>query len=141
MRFLSALLAFILPVWCCAELVVPIRTVDEYVNIRLMPDSKTEIVGHLNQGESAALVGTKDGWHEVVLEGDATGYISEEWTVVLDENAVIEWFQPVVEEVVDAEPIEPEPEPEPEPELEAEVESEAESESAAEPEIKPEAGT
>jgi len=123
MRFLLVLLALILPAWCCAELVVPIRTVDEYVNIRLMPDSKTEIVGHLNQGESAALVGTQDGWHEVVLEGDATGYISEEWTVVLDENAVIEWFQPVVEEAVDAEIIEPEPEP------------------AAEPEIEPEAGT
>ncbi len=126
MRFLSALLAFILPVWCCAELVVPIRTVDEYVNIRLMPDSKTEIVGHLNQGESVALVGTKDDWHEVVLEGDATGYISADWTVVLDENAVIEWFQPVVEEAVDAELIEPE--------------LDAEPESAAEPEIEPEAG-
>jgi hypothetical protein len=89
-----------------------------------MPDSKTEIVGHLNQGESAALVGTKDGWHEVVLEGDATGYISEEWTVVLDENAVIEWFQPVVEEAADEEVIEPE--------------LDAEPESAAEPEIEPE---
>ncbi len=139
MRFLSALLAFILPVWCCAELVVPIRTVDEYVNIRLMPDSKTEIVGRLNQGESAALVGTQDGWHEVVLEGDATGYISADWTVVLDENAVIEWFQPVVEEAADEELIEPEPE------LKAEVESEdepeAEPESASELEIEPEAGT
>ncbi len=131
MRFLSALLAFILPVWCCAELVVPIRTVDEYVNIRLMPDSKTEIVGHLNQGESAALVGTQDGWHEVVLEGDATGYISADWTVVLDENAVIEWFQPVVEEAVDEELIEPGPE----------VELDAEPESTAEAEIEPEAGT
>ncbi len=128
-------MAFILPVWCCAELVVPIRTVDEYVNIRLMPDSKTEIVGHLNQGESVALVGTEDGWHEVVLEGDATGYISADWTVVLDENAVIEWFQPVVEEAADEDLIEPEPE------LEAEVEAEVEPESAAEPEIEPEAGT
>ncbi len=133
MRILSALLAFMLPVWCCAELVVPIKTVDEYVNIRLMPDSKTEIVGHLDQGESVALVGTQDGWHEVVLEGDATGYISADWTVVLDENAVVEWFQPVVEEAADEELIEPEPEPE--------VELDAEPEPAAEPEIEPEAGT
>ena len=121
MRFLSALLAFILPVWCCAELVVPIRTVDEYVNIRLMPDSKTEIVGHLNQGESAALVGTKDGWHEVVLEGDATGYISVEWTVVIDEDSVDEWFQPVVAEAADEDIIDPDPEADSEPETEPEL--------------------
>lgn len=132
MRILSALLALVMPVWCCAELVVPIKTVDEYVNIRLMPDSKTEIVGHLDQGESVALVGTQDGWHEVVLEGDATGYISADWTVVLDENAVVEWFQPVVEEATDEELIEPEPE--------VEVELDVQPEPAAEPEIEPEAG-
>jgi hypothetical protein len=118
MRILSALLMVVLPVWCCAEQVVPIRTVDDYVNIRLMPDSKTEIVGHLNQGESALLVGTRDGWHEVVLVGDATGYISEEWTVVLDENSVDEWFQPVIEEAAAEEDIEPEPEVDAQPEPE-----------------------
>lgn len=127
MRILSALLAFVMPVWCCAELVVPVRTVDEYVNIRLMPDSKTEIVGHLNQGESVALVGTQDGWYEVVLEGDATGYISADWTVVLDENAVIEWFQPVVDKPVEEEPVE------------VEAASEAEPEPVAQPE--PDSGT
>lgn len=127
MRILPALLAFVMPVWCCAELVVPVRTVDEYVNIRLMPDSKTEIVGHLNQGESVALVGTQDGWYEVVLEGDATGYISADWTVVLDENAVIEWFQPVVDEPVEEEPVE------------VEAASEAEPEPVAQPE--PDSGT
>lgn len=128
MRLLSALFVVVLPVWCCAEQVVPIKTVDDYVNIRLMPDSKTEIVGHLNQGESAALVGTKDGWHEVVLVGDATGYISTEWTVVLDENAVAEWFKPVIEEAAAEEDIEPEPEPEitlgPEPKVDAQPEAE-----------------
>jgi len=129
MRFLSALFVVVLPVWCCAEQVVPIKTVDDYVNIRLMPDSKTEIVGHLNQGESTALVGTKDGWHEVALVGDATGYVSEEWTVVLDENAVAEWFQPVIEEAVEEESIEPEPESEPVPEAQPETEP------AAQPEI------
>ena len=127
MRILSALLAFMLPVWCCAELVVPIKTVDEYVNIRLMPDSKTEIVGHLNQGESVALVSTQEGWYEVVLEGDATGYISADWTVVLDENAVIEWFQPVLEETADEEPVE------------VEAASKAEPEPVAQPQ--PESGT
>lgn len=129
MRILSALLAFVMPVWCCAELVVPVRTVDEYVNIRLMPDSKTEIVGHLNQGESVALVGTQDGWYEVVLEGDATGYISADWTVVLDENAVIEWFQPVVDKPVEEEPVE------------VEAASGAEPEPIAQPEPEPDSGT
>ncbi len=128
MRILSALLMVVLPVWCCAEQVVPIRTVDDYVNIRLMPDSKTEIVGHLNQGESAALVGTKDGWHEVVLVGDATGYISEEWTVVIDENSVKEWFQPAVEEAADEDIIDPEPETDSEPEIEPEPEPEFQAE-------------
>jgi len=127
MRILSALLALVMPVWCCAELVVPVRTVDEYVNIRLMPDSKTEIVGHLNQGESVALVGTQDGWYEVVLEGDATGYISADWTVVLDNNAVIEWFQPVIEEPVEEEPVE--------------VEAAAEAEPAAQPQPESDSGT
>lgn len=128
MRILSALLMVVLPVWCCAEQVVPIRTVDDYVNIRLMPDSKTEIVGHLNQGESAALVGTKDGWHEVVLVGDATGYISEEWTVVIDENSVKEWFQPAVEEAAYEDIIDPEPETDSEPEIEPEPEPEFQAE-------------
>jgi len=129
MRILSVLLALVMPVWCCAELVVPVRTVDEYVNIRLMPDSKTEIVGHLNQGESVALVGTQDGWYEVVLEGDATGYISADWTVVLDNNAVIEWFQPVVEEPVEEEPVE------------VDAASEAEPEPVAQPEPESDSGT
>ncbi len=129
MRILSALLALVMPVWCCAELVVPVRTVDEYVNIRLMPDSKTEIVGHLNQGESVALVGTQEGWYEVVLEGDATGYISVDWTVVLDENAVNEWYQPVIEEAVEEEPVE------------VEVASGAEPEPIAQPEPEPDSGT
>ncbi|MCH8278856.1 MAG: SH3 domain-containing protein [Proteobacteria bacterium] len=84
------------------------------MNIRLMPDSKTEIVGHLNQGESVALVGMQEGWYEVVLEGDATGYISVDWTVVLDENAVNEWYQPVIEEPVEVEAAsEPVAQPEP----------------------------
>ena len=137
MRILSALLALVMPVWCCAELVVPIKTVDEYVNIRLMPDSKTEIVGHLNQGESVALVGTQDGWYEVVLEGDATGYISADWTVVLDENAVIEWFQPVPEEPVEVEPAEVEAANE----GPVELELESEPEPVAEPRPETEPGT
>lgn len=127
MRILPALLALVMPVWCCAEMVVPVRTVDEYVNIRLMPDSKTEIVGHLNQGESVALVGTQEGWHEVVLEGDATGYISADWTVVLDENAVNEWYQPVIEEAVEEEPVEVEAAPKAEPEPVAQPEPEPDS--------------
>ena len=134
MRILSALLALVMPVWCCAELVVPVRTVDEYVNIRLMPDSKTEIVGHLNQGESGALVGMQEGWHEVVLEGDATGYISADWTVVLDENAVNEWYQPVIEEPVEEEPVEEEP-------VEVEAASKAEPEPIAQPEPEFDSGT
>lgn len=68
---------------CFAEVVVPIDSVEEHVNIRLSPDAKSEIVGRLEQGDSAVLVATNDGWHEVEIVGGSTGFISADWTNVL----------------------------------------------------------
>ena len=94
MKRLLGLLACMLPLLSVAEFVVPIESVEEHVNIRMVPDAKSEIVGRLFQGDSATLVQSIPEWHEVEIAGGATGYISAEWTVVLDEEPA-----PVVEEI------------------------------------------
>lgn len=81
------LLLMLFPVICIADSVVPIDTVAESVNIRLSPDAASEIVGKLEQGSSAELVNSTEGWHEIKLVGGATGFISADWTrVVTDEE-------------------------------------------------------
>ena len=125
MRPLSVLLVFVSPAWCFADSVIPIETVEDYVNIRLMPDSATEIVGHLNQGESVQIVSTQEGWYEVVLEGDATGYISADWTLVVDAAALAAMRERIAEEKAREE---------------AEKEVVEEVIEAGEPEVRPDAG-
>jgi hypothetical protein len=78
------LAASLLPLVSAAEVVMPIDSVEEHVNIRMMPDAKSEIVGRLFQGDSAPLIRSIPEWHEVEIAGGATGYISAEWTIVLD---------------------------------------------------------
>ena len=80
-------LVLMLPLCCFAEQVVPIE-----------------------------LVSTVEGWYEVQLEGDATGYISSNWSRVVAEAAeeavevvVAELPQVAVEEPVAEEPVAPEP--------------------------------
>ena len=85
MRSLLCMLVLTLPLLCAAEVVVPIDSVEEHVNIRLSPDAKSEIIGRLEQGDSAALVESTDGWHEVEIVGGSTGFISVDWTNVLAE--------------------------------------------------------
>lgn len=94
MKRLLGLTACMLPFFSAAEFVVPIESVEEHVNIRMVPDAKSEIVGRLYQGDSATLVQSTPEWHEVEIAGGATGYISAEWTIVLDEMPA-----PIVEEV------------------------------------------
>jgi hypothetical protein len=92
----------LLPLSCLADSVVPIDEVENNVNIRLSPDAASEIVGRLDQGSSTELVRSIEGWHEVQLEGDATGYISADWTrVVPDELVADEVVEVIVEEVVE----------------------------------------
>jgi hypothetical protein len=90
MKAWSAILFVLIPLLSVAETVVPIASVQEHVNIRLLPDASSEIVGRLKQGESAALIGTTEGWYEVALEGDASGYISADWTRVVDDEEMAE---------------------------------------------------
>ena len=89
MKRLSVLLIVLLPVFCFADSVVPIDKVKRSVNIRLSPDSSSEVVGQLNQGDSILLVKSVTDWHEVALEGGATGYISADWTKVIDDEEIV----------------------------------------------------
>ena len=96
MKYLSALFVILLPMIGTAEQVVPIDKVENSVNIRLNADTDSDVVGELQQGESLTLVSSSDGWHEVELEGGATGFISSDWSrivtdaeVKLEEEAVV----------------------------------------------------
>lgn len=104
---LGFLLLF-LPLLAAAEVVVPIDSVENNVNIRMAPDARADIVGRLDQGDWLTLVNSTPGWHEVEIAGGATGFISADWTQVLDEapseepGAVAEAAEDVVEESPEA---------------------------------------
>jgi len=83
MKKLLALFLLVTPVYCLADFVVPIDKVENSINIRLSPDASTDIVGKLEQGASIELVASIDGWYQVQLEGDATGYVSADWSRVV----------------------------------------------------------
>jgi hypothetical protein len=83
MKASLGLLLFVLPVFAAAEVVVPIDKVENSVNIRLSPDSATEIVGKLKQGDSLPLIKSVPGWHEVEIAAGAAGFISSDWSKVL----------------------------------------------------------
>ncbi len=85
MKRLLGLLVCVLALPSVAEVVVPIDSVEYHVNIRMSPDAKSEIVGRLYQGDSAAVVHSTPEWHEVEIAGGATGFISVDWTILLDE--------------------------------------------------------
>ena len=103
------LMLLMLPLLSSAEVVVPIDSVENNVNIRMSPDSTSEIVGRLKQGDWMLLVESTPGWHEVEISGGATGFISADWSKVLDEApepdevvAANEASEEVVEEVAQA---------------------------------------
>jgi uncharacterized protein YciI len=108
MKNLSALLIILLPLVGGAEQVVPIDKVENSVNIRLNADTASDVVGELRRGESLTLVNSIEGWHEVQLEGGATGFVSSDWSRVVaeadlipDEAAAVAEVEVVVEEVVE----------------------------------------
>ncbi len=84
MKSVLGLLLYMLPLLSAAAVVVPIDSVEDHVNIRLFPDAKSERVGRLQQGDSARLVRSLPDWHEIAIAGGATGFISADWTNVLD---------------------------------------------------------
>ena len=74
----------VLPLISAADVVVPIDSVQNSINIRMSPDTSSEIVGRLKQGEQVTLVESVPGWHEVEIAGGATGFVSADWSNVID---------------------------------------------------------
>lgn len=91
----------LLPLAALADVVVPADKVENSVNIRLEAETTSDVVGELRKGESLPLVRSIDGWHEVELAGDATGYISADWTRVEPDPVVEAEPEEVVEEAVE----------------------------------------
>ncbi|MDJ0709181.1 MAG: tail fiber domain-containing protein [Woeseiaceae bacterium] len=162
MKRAAILLGLLVPLAAVADVVVPAARVQDSVNIRLDPDTNSDVVGKLEKGSSLPHVDSVDGWHEVQLEGDATGFVSADWsTVEPDPASVSEVVEATVErtleataevtaeataeatdaataeaEVVQEAPSEPEPEVAPEPQPVPEIEPVVEAEFAG-----PEAAT
>ena len=66
-----------------ADTVVPADKVENHVNIRMSPDSQSEVVGQLAKGDSAQLIETNDAWHEIEFGDGVTGFISTNWTEII----------------------------------------------------------
>jgi hypothetical protein len=96
MKASLGLFLYLLPIFVAAETVVPIDSVLNHVNIRMSADAKSEVVGKLQQGDSLLLVQSVTDWHEVKIDGGATGFISADWTKVLGEASTVE-EQPAVQ--------------------------------------------
>lgn len=109
MKALLGLVLLMLPLVAAAERVVPVESVETFVNIRLNPESGTEVVGRLHRGDGLVYIKTVNGWHEVELPGGGIGYIHADWaTVVADSPAEVleavvveETAAPVAEPVVE----------------------------------------
>ncbi len=95
MKALLGLVLLTLPLVAAAETVVPVESVETFVNIRLHPEAGTEIVGRLSRGDELVFIRTADGWHEVELPGGGTGFIHADWAMVVAETP-----EPVGEAVV-----------------------------------------
>ena len=138
-------LILLFPLVSTAEVVVPADKVKNSVNIRLEADTASDVVGELHKGDSLPLVRSIEGWHEVELEGDATGYISADWTRVepdpvpeIVEEAPEEPVVEVVEEVIEESVEEVGDEMLEDPVVEVVEEAPAEPVAVVEPEVKPE---
>ncbi len=83
----AALVLFVaalgLPSLTAADVVVPIDSVQHFVNIRAEANADSDVIGRLYQGDSMLLVQSTDGWHEIEIETDLNGYISSDWTTVV----------------------------------------------------------
>ena len=95
MKALLGLVLLTLPLVAAAETVVPVESVETFVNIRLNPEAGTEVVGRLSRGDELVFIRTVDGWHEVELPGGGTGFIHADWAMVVAQTP-----EPVEEAVV-----------------------------------------
>ncbi len=70
-----------------ADVVVPVDAVESYVNIRQAPDPDAEPVSRLHRSRPRERVATADGWHEVRIDAETTGFVSAEWSLVVPDQA------------------------------------------------------
>ena len=128
-------LFLLVPLIAAADVVVPIDKVENSINIRLEPNATSLVIGQLKQGDSMPLVASTEGWNEVRLEGDATGFVSADWSTVEPDPVVEveveaevegELVAEIAEEAVEEAELEvlEEPKPVPVPEAEPLVEAE-----------------
>ncbi len=103
----AALVLFVagfgLPSLTSADVVVPVDSVQEFVNIRAEPDVDSDVIGRLYQGDNMQLVQSVDDWHEIKIEEGLNGYISADWTNVVtdaDAQAVDNVAEPKPEEEI-----------------------------------------
>lgn len=85
-RLLATLLVSV-PLAALGDVVVPSESVETSVNIRAEADASAEIIGELRPGESVQLVASIEHWHEVALADGHRGFISSDWTDVVDDDA------------------------------------------------------
>jgi len=90
MKILSGLMLILMPFAAMADSVVPADSVKNSVNIRAAAVADAEIIGQLKGGDALQLVGSVDGWNEVLLEDGSHGFVSSDWTTVLEEEDVPE---------------------------------------------------
>lgn len=90
MKALLGLVFLLFPILSAADVVVPVASVDFFVNIRISPEAGTEVVGRLHKGDRLAYVRTVDDWLEVELPGDGTGYVHGDWANIVEEAAAEE---------------------------------------------------
>lgn len=126
-----------LPSLSSADVVVPIESVNKFVNVRAEANADADVIGRLYQGDDMPLLRSFDGWHEVEIEPGLTGYISSDWTTVVSEAQAVE--TPEASEPEPSQPVaEPIPETSPEEVLQAPpVEEAAMEEPAPEPSVQP----
>jgi len=104
-----------------ADVVVPIDSVEQFVNIRAEATADSYVIGRLYQGDNMLLVKPGTGWHEIEIEPDLNGFISADWATVVTEAELAAAVAKIAEV---AETPEPAPVTAPEPSLEEVVEEE-----------------
>jgi len=115
MRVFLALLVMGLPLLSGADSVEPVNAVENYVNIRALPEPDAEVVGRLYKGIPLSLVEAVGGWNAVEMSDGTTGFVSAEWSqIIVIEVEAEELVEPEpVEELVEPdaveEPVEPDP--------------------------------
>ncbi len=132
MKTLLGLLLIAVPLLSIADTVETIDSVESYVNIRSAPEAGADVVGRLQKGIPLPHVRSVEGWHEVEVSEDLTGFVSADWSQVVADEPVAEAEPEEIPEPVE-EPAEPEPAPVEEPEVAATPPT-IEPEPAAEPE-------